>query len=233
MHTTNTNRYDTIVIGGGQAGLAAGYQLRNAGRSFLVLDAGKHPGDSWRRRWDSLRLFSPAQYDGLPGLRFPAPSGTFPTKDEMADYLERYVGHFELPILHEMRVTKVTKTEHGMSVECGEHQYCCKNVIVAVGAYASPRVPDFATALDPSIVQLHSSEYRRPDDLPPGRVLVVGFGTSGVEIAANWQQLAARCSSPGDQHRRFFQSSCQRYFLHEIPCCVCLARCTGTSCIEW
>ena len=183
MHTTNTNRYDTIVIGGGQAGLAAGYQLRNAGRSFLILDASKHPGDTWRNRWDSLRLFSPTQYDGLPGLRFPAPSGTFPTKDEMADYLECYVGHFELPILHEMRVTKLTKTEHGMSVECGDRQFCCKNVIVGVGAYASPRLPDFATALNPSIVQLHSSEYRRPDDLPPGRVLVVGFGTSGVEIA--------------------------------------------------
>lgn len=185
MHTTNANRYDTIVIGGGQAGLAAGYQLRNAGRSFLILDANKHPGDTWRNRWDSLRLFSPAQYDGLPGLRFPAPSGIFPTKDEMADYLERYVGHFELPILHEMRVTKVTQVENGMNLECSERQFFCKNVIVAAGAYASPRLPEFVGALNPSIMQLHSSEYRRATYLPPGRILVVGFGTSGVEIACD------------------------------------------------
>jgi putative flavoprotein involved in K+ transport len=185
MNTLNANRYDTIVVGGGQAGLAAGYYLRRAGRPFLILDANKRPGDGWRRRWDSLRLFSPAQYDGLPGMRFPAPDGTFPTKDEMAGYLEGYARHFDLPVANGVRVTRVSRKNEGMVIECEDRRLVSSNAIVATGAYSSPSIPDFGRLLSPAIQQLHSSKYRRPGDIRGNSILVVGFGTSGVEIASD------------------------------------------------
>ena len=175
--------FDTIVIGGGQCGLAAGYYLSRTSRSFLVVDANQRTGDAWRQRWDSLRLFSPAQYDSLPGLPFPGRSGTFPTKDELADYLDGYADHFDLPILHGVRVTRVARQADELMVECGDRKFYCRNVIVAAGAYSRPRVPDFAGGVSPSIQQIHSSEYRRPGDVTGDSVLVVGFGTSGIEIA--------------------------------------------------
>jgi putative flavoprotein involved in K+ transport len=183
MDTSRTTRYDTVVVGGGQSGLAAGHYLKRAGRSFLIIDGEARPGDTWRRRWDSLMLFSPAQYDALPGLPFPAPEGTFPTKDEVADYLQTYARFFELPILHNACVTRVTGASPKMIVECKGRRFESRNVIVAVGAYSRPHIPQFAQQLNSGIHQLHSSEYRRPSDVPGATVLVVGFGTSGVEIA--------------------------------------------------
>jgi putative flavoprotein involved in K+ transport len=183
MNGIALNRFDTIVIGGGQSGLAAGYYLSGARRSFLILDANQRTGDAWRQRWDSLRLFSPAQYDSLPGLPFPGRSGTFPTKDELADYLEGYARHLDLPILRGVRVTRVARHADELSVECGGRIFYCSNVIVAVGAYSLPRLPEFAGLLNPSTVQVHSSQYRKPADVAGDRVLVVGFGTSGIEIA--------------------------------------------------
>ena len=183
MKSSTTARYDTIVVGGGQSGLAAGYYLKRAGRSVLIVDAEMRPGDTWRRRWDSLMLFSPAQHNGLPGFPFPAPEGTFPTKDEAADYLEAYARHFEMPILHGTRVMRVTGASREMTVECEGGRFESSNVIVASGAYSRPHIPRFAPQLNSGIHQLHSSEYRRPSDVPNTAVLVVGFGTSGVEIA--------------------------------------------------
>jgi putative flavoprotein involved in K+ transport len=183
MHSVASNRFDTIVIGGGQSGLAAGYHLNRAGRSFLIVDANQRSGDTWRGRWDSLRLFSPAQYDSLPGLPLAMPKGTFPGKDVLADYLESYARHFDLPILRGVRVTKVVRQATEFLVACGNRTLCCVNVIVATGAYSCPRIPDSSAGLSPSIQQVHSSRYRRPEDVVGDLVLVVGFGTSGVEIA--------------------------------------------------
>jgi len=183
MATHHTTRYNAVVIGGGQAGLAAAYCLANAGQTLTVLDAHQRAGEAWRRRWDSLRLFSPAQYDGLPGLPFPAANGTFPTKDEMAAYLEYYVDHFALPVEYGVEVTHVRLHDGGFLVECNDRCLLADNVVVATGAYSRPRIPDFARELRSEIQQLDATTYRRPSDVAANSVLVVGFGTSGADIA--------------------------------------------------
>jgi putative flavoprotein involved in K+ transport len=174
---------ETVVIGGGQAGLAVGRELARRGQSFVILDANERIGETWRRRWDSLRLFTPARYDGLPGWRFPAPGWSFPTKDEMADYLEAYAARFELPVMTGVRVDRLFKHGDRFVVAAGNRRFEADRVVVASGAHRTPRVPDFASELDPGIVQLHSSQYQRPSQLREGGVLVAGAGNSGAEIA--------------------------------------------------
>jgi putative flavoprotein involved in K+ transport len=217
MMSSITTWYDTVVVGGGQAGLAAGYYLKRAGRSFLIIDAEMRPGDTWRRRWDSLMLFSPAQYDALPGLRFPAPDGAFPTKDETADYLEAYARRFELPILQGARVTRVTGASPEMLIECERHRFESRNVIVAAGAYSRPRIPQFAHQLNSGIQQLHSSEYRRPSDVPGPAVLVVGFGTSGLEIATELARAGRKVVLSGRPTAQFFSRFVPALFASRHP----------------
>lgn len=177
-----TKTIQTIVIGGGQAGLAVGYHLAKRGLPFLILDANKQVGDAWRSRWDSLRLFNPARYAGLPGLRFPAPGNAFPTKDEMADYLGDYVKRFHLPVQNRVRVDRLGK-EHGrFHMTAGHRHFEAENVVVAMANYQRPKRPPFSMELDPQIVQLHSHEYRNPSQLKDGPVLIVGVGNSGADI---------------------------------------------------
>jgi putative flavoprotein involved in K+ transport len=176
-------RIDTLVIGGGQAGLATGYWLAKRGERFMILDANERVGDAWRLRWDSLRLFTPARFDGLPGMRFPAPPWTFPTKDEMADYLEAYAERFALPVRTGVRVTRLGAIEGGFEIRTEDDRFEAARVIVATGAYRWPKTPPFAFDLDPDVVQLHASDYRRPAQLRDGPALVVGVGNSGAEIA--------------------------------------------------
>ncbi|HSJ84038.1 MAG TPA: FAD-dependent oxidoreductase [Acidimicrobiia bacterium] len=180
---SGTERFETIVIGGGQAGLATGYQLARRGLPFVILDADERVGDSWRKRWASLRLFTPARYDSLPGMPFPAHRSTYPTKDEMADYLESYATRFDLPIRGGVKVDRLIKEGERFVVRAGDLRFQADNVVVATGAYHVPRVPIFASELDPSILQMHSSRYRDPSQLREGAVLVVGAGNSGAEIA--------------------------------------------------
>jgi putative flavoprotein involved in K+ transport len=179
----HTERFETIVIGGGQAGLATGYQLARRGLPFVILDAGERVGASWRNRWESLRLFTPARYDSLPGMPFPAPASTYPTKDEMADYLESYAASFNLPIRGGVKADRLFKEGERFVVTAGDLRFVADNVVVATGAYHSPRVPAFASKLDPSILQMHSSQYRDQAQLREGGVLVVGAANSGAEIA--------------------------------------------------
>lgn len=174
---------DTLIIGGGQAGLALGYYLKEQKRTFLILDAYPRTGDAWRRRWDSLRVFTPAKYDGLPGAPFPADPLSFPTKDEVADYLERYAAKFDLPVRQGIRVERLRREGDRYVAASNGHRWEARNVVVATGAEHSPRIPECASRLGPSIVQLHSSEYRNPAQLQDGPVLVVGLGNSGAEIA--------------------------------------------------
>jgi putative flavoprotein involved in K+ transport len=176
-------RYETVVIGGGQAGLATGYHLARLGRPFVILDAGQRVGDAWRARWDSLRLFTPARYSGLPGMGFPAAAWHYPTKDEVAEYLETYAARFQLPVRTGVRVDGLTRRGDRYLVTAGERRFEAANVIVASGAYHHPMVPGFAAELDPGILQLHSSGYRRPAQLREGGALVVGAANSGAEIA--------------------------------------------------
>jgi len=178
----NTKQFQTIVIGGGQAGLSVGYHLAKRGLPFVILDASKRVGDAWRNRWDSLRLFTPARYSGLPGLPFPAPGGSSPTKGQMADYLESYAERFHLPVRSDVRVDRLSKEGNRFVVTAGGQRYESEQVVVAMANYQNPKVPAFAGELDPGIVQIHSHDYRNPSQLQEGGVLVVGVGNSGADI---------------------------------------------------
>lgn len=179
---------DTVVIGGSQSGLAVGYHLRRRDRPFVIFDAHHRVGDAWRTRWDSLRLFTTARYDSLPGMPFPAPPHSYPSKDDVADYLQAYAERFALPVETGVRVDRVSRRGDLFEVAAGDRTVLAANVVVATGAYHTPRVPDVADDLDPAIVQLHSSDYRNPSQLREGDVLVVGAGNSGAEIALEVSQ---------------------------------------------
>src|SRR5262249_14881301 len=181
--SANAKYVQTIVIGGGQAGLSTGFHLARRSLPFLILDAGKRIGEAWRNRWDSLRLFTPARYAGLPGLAFPAPGDSYPTKRQMAEYLQSYAERFHLPVRNGVKVEKLSRVGERFRIAAGEHAYEADQVIVAMSNYQRPRVPAFAAGLDPEIVQLHSHEYKNPLQLRPGGVLVVGVGNSGADIA--------------------------------------------------
>ena len=187
MRTTyeadEAERVETVIIGAGQTGLSVGYHLARRRRTFVILDANERVGDNWRHRWDSLRLFTPARFDGLDGMPFPGSKHNFPTKDEMADYLEAYAARFELPVRGGVRVTSVSRHGDRYLVVGNGVRFDADNVVVAMANFQEPKVPAFAADLDPSIRQMHSSAYRNLGQLRPGGVLVVGAGNSGAEIA--------------------------------------------------
>ncbi len=180
---TFPQKFQTIVIGGGQSGLAAGYYLKEMNQDFLILDNQQKIGDSWRKRWESLLLFTPAQYDGLPGMPFPGVRNSFPNKDEMADYLEEYARKYSLPVRSGTRVEKVTISNHDFEISNSSQHFIAEHLVIATGTNPVPKIPAFAGKLDPEIYQMHSSQYNNPGQIPAGDVLVVGAGTSGIEIA--------------------------------------------------
>jgi putative flavoprotein involved in K+ transport len=179
----DAERFDTVVIGAGQAGLTVGYHLREAGRSFVIVDGHERIGDNWRQRYDSLRLFTPPWAMGLDGFAYPGPRSTMPTRDQMADYLEMYASTLSLPVRLGVRVTRLSERSGRFVISTDQEQLEADNVVVATGAHRDPRVPAFATDLASAIAQLHSSTYRNPAQLSDGPVLVVGVGNSGADIA--------------------------------------------------
>jgi putative flavoprotein involved in K+ transport len=181
--TAKRETFDVIVIGGGQAGLSVGYHLARAGARFVILDANERVGDGWRKRWDSLRLFTPAKFDGLDGMPFPGPRNYFPTKDEMASYLETYAHRFKLPVRSGVRVERLFKRGARYVVAAGDLELEADHVVVAMAKYQRATVPAFAVALSNDITQLHSADYRNPGQLRPGGVVLVGAGNSGADIA--------------------------------------------------
>jgi putative flavoprotein involved in K+ transport len=200
-----TKSYKTIVVGGGQAGLATGYYLQRQGLDFVILDAGERIGDKWRARWDSLRLFTPARYSSLPGMPFPAPRHYIPSKDEMADYLGAYAERFDLPVELGVRIDNLKRNGERFVLTAGDMRFESDNVVIATGAYHSPRIPAFAADLAADILQMHSSEYRRPSQLREGDVLVVGAANSGAEIALELSRTHHVCLSgryPGSEPTR-------------------------------
>ncbi len=178
----NPEQFDVIVIGAGQAGLSVGYHLARQGLRFVILDGNARVGDSWRKRWDSLRLFTPARFDALVGLPFPAPANYFPTHDEMADYLEAYANKFALPVRVGARVESLSKRHGRYVVRTGGRELFADQVVVAMASYQQPKVPVLTSALGPDILQIHSSAYKNPEQLREGPVLVAGAGNSGAEI---------------------------------------------------
>lgn len=174
---------DVVVVGAGQAGLATGYYLAEQGLRFAILEAGENVGTAWRSRWDSLRLFTPRRYDGLPGLPFPGDPDGYPGRDEVVAYLEEYTRRFDLPVVSNSPVTAVRRNGDGFTVEAGGRAYDARSVVVATGPFQSPRVPAFADRLDADVTQLHSTGYRTPADIPQGTVVVVGGGNTGFQIA--------------------------------------------------
>ena len=175
--------FDVLVIGAGQAGLGLGYYLRNSGLDYLLLDSSSEVGASWRNRWDSLTLFTPAEYASLPGLTLGLPAGTYPGKDEVADYLRNYAAFFSLPVRPDSKVVSLAREGRRFRVATENGLFLARQVVVATGPFHEPHVPSFARALSPEIFQVHSSSYRNPGLLPPGPVLVVGAGNSGWQIA--------------------------------------------------
>jgi len=179
---------DVVVIGGSQAGLAMAWYLARQHLRFVVLEAGPEPGHTWRSRWDSLTLFTPAEHDALPGMPFPGPPGTYPTKEQVAGYLNAYAAEFGLPVRLNTRVTALIRTAEGFEARTEGGVFRARQVVVATGPFQVPHVPSAAQQLDGSVTQLHSAGYRNPRTLPSGPVLVVGGGNSGFQIA---EELAA------------------------------------------
>ena len=183
MSPAGPPRYEVAVIGAGQAGLAIGHFLARQGRRFVILERADAIGAAWRERWDSLILFTPRRYDSLPGLPFPGDPDGYPTRDEVVAYLEQYAAAFDLPIELGSAVRSLTKGDGHFVLELDERRIEADQVVVATGPFQQPRTPEFADELAPEVAQRRSTEYRNPGDLPTGRVLVVGGGNTGFQIA--------------------------------------------------
>jgi putative flavoprotein involved in K+ transport len=189
---TGSGPLDVLIIGAGQAGLALGWHLRRQDVDFALVDAAARIGDSWRARWDSLRLFTPAEYDSLPGMPFPAPGGTYPGKEQVAAYLEAYARAFDLPVQLGTRVTRLSLAEGMFTAETPTGDLQARKVVVATGPFQTPLIPRWSAGLGPQVAQRHSAAYRRPDDVPGGSVLVVGAGNSGFQIAEELARAGRR-----------------------------------------
>jgi putative flavoprotein involved in K+ transport len=180
--------YEVVVIGGGQAGLAIGYYLAEQGRNFVILERENDVAPAWRTRWDSLTLFTPRRYDGLPGLDFPGEADGYPGRDEVVEYLRSYAAKFDLPLRLGAGAQRLTHDGARFAIETGNDRITTDQVVVATGPFQEPRTPEISTALNSDVAQMHSTGYRKPDDLPTGRILIVGGGNTGYQIA---EELAA------------------------------------------
>jgi putative flavoprotein involved in K+ transport len=178
-----SERREVVVVGAGQAGLAVAYYLEQQGRDFTILEAAEAPAAAWRERWDSLRLFTPARFDSLPGRAFPGDTDSYPGRDDVVAYLADYARELQLPVELNSRVRAVRPADGGYHVELDDRTIGAEQVVIATGPFQIPVVPAIAERLDAGIVQLHSTRYRNPEQIPPGRVLVVGGGNTGYQIA--------------------------------------------------
>jgi len=178
------NRFDVIVIGGGQSGLALGYYLRRTRLSYVILDNRERPGGSWPRTWNSLRLFSPAQWSSLPGMIMTGGGDYYPTRDEAVDYLKHYELKYHLPVKRQVDVLNVHRQIDGFNIEASDGWYYSRAVVSATGTYGNPYVPKINGMEFFNGQILHSSEYLSPDEFIDKRVAVVGEGNSGAQILA-------------------------------------------------
>ena len=174
--------YDFIIIGAAQAGLSMAYRLKKQNRNFVILDKENEIGASWLNRWDSLKLFTPTEFNHLEGLDFPAPKGHYPSKYEVANYFKAYVNHFDFPVKLETLVKKIDKQDGVFRLTTNQGEYYCKNLIIGTGPFHIPYTPAFSKKIDHSIHQIHSNYYKNTEQLKPGCTLVVGGGDSGYQI---------------------------------------------------
>lgn len=175
--------YDTVVIGAGQAGLSIGYYLKQSDQKFVLIDKGNEVGESWKLRYDSLVLFTPRLYSSLPGMILDGDEQGFPTKDEMVNYLEKYVATYDIPIHFNNEVVEITKVNDDFLIKTTNDEYQAKNIVIATGPFQTPMIPTCSNNISSQIKQLHSSQYKNPNQLAAGNVLVVGGGNSGAQIA--------------------------------------------------
>ncbi len=180
--------FEVAVVGAGQAGLAMGYFLARQGKRFVILERADSIGSAWRDRWESLTLFTPRRYSGLPGLPFPGDPEGYPSRDEVIAYLEQYAETFELPVELNSNVGRLTSDDGRFLFEVDQRTIRADQVVVATGPFQAPYVPQLAERLAPEIFQTHSTGYHKPSDVPQGMVLVVGGGNTGFQIA---KELAA------------------------------------------
>ncbi len=173
---------DFVVIGAAQAGLSMAYYLKKINKNFLIVDKEQEIGFSWLNRWDSLKLFTPAEFNKLPGMDFPAPKGHYPSKYEVAEYFKAYAQKFDFPVQLNTLVTEVKKEKGGFLVKCGDEVIKTKGVIVGTGPFHIPYTPPCAKNIANSVFQTHSNYYKNPTQLQEGPALVVGDGDSGFQI---------------------------------------------------
>ncbi|MGN7454203.1 flavin-containing monooxygenase [Paenibacillus pasadenensis] len=193
---------NVLVIGGGQAGLAAGYYLTLAGIDFIIVDGSSRVGDSWRNRYDSLLLFTPKGYSELPGLSFPGKKEQLPNKNETADYLETYASNFQLPLHLNTSVISLNKSNGLFYITTNKEDYIARHVIIATGPFHKEAIPDIASKISTDVKQIHSASYKNPEQLSEGDTLVVGAGNSGTQIAVEISK-----------HRKVYLSSGHRPLL--------------------
>lgn len=220
--------YEAIVIGGGQAGLAMGYYLQRMNKRFVIIDQQARVGDSWRKRYDTLVLFTPRRFNDLPGFPFPGDRKQLPTKDETADYLETYANHFQLPIMTEKAVVRVEKVESGFQVFTTDEVLCAPSVVIATGPFHTPYIPDKNIELAQDSVSLHTADYRNELQLQPGPVLVVGGGNSGAQIAVELAASRPVVLSMG-QSRSFLPITIMGVSIFSLLKAVGLLTLSGTS----
>jgi putative flavoprotein involved in K+ transport len=183
--------YDTLVIGAGQAGLAAGYHLQSSGTDFAILEASTQPGGAWPHYYTSLRLFSPARFSALPGLPFPGDPERYPTRDEVIAYVQRYAIHFDLPIITNTRVAQVTQRARQFQIQTTDgRSFVAQRLIAASGSFQHPYQPVIAGQAQFAGTLLHSFAYQTPEPFVGRRVVVVGGGNSAVQIAVELAQVA-------------------------------------------
>jgi putative flavoprotein involved in K+ transport len=216
---------DVLVIGAGQAGLAIGYHLGQRGAKFLIVDAGPDVGHVWRSRWDSLRLFTPAEFDGLPGTPFPAADGSYPGKDAVADYLCMYATSHRLPVQLNTRVTALEKSAGLFVATTPVGSIRARQVVVATGPFQRPFTPGIAAHFSPHVIQMHSTDYRSPGQFSDGsRVLVVGAANSGLQIAEELLQRHEVTLAVGSRPPRLPQRLLGRDVFHWLHAVGALSR---------
>ncbi|HLZ15435.1 MAG TPA: ArsO family NAD(P)H-dependent flavin-containing monooxygenase [Cyclobacteriaceae bacterium] len=222
------NQFDVVVIGGGQSGLAVGYYLRRTNLSFLILDKEERPGGSWQHHWESLRLFSPAQWSSLPGIIMKGGADYYPTRNETIEYIEGYGQKYHLPVKRPIEVYHATREADGYSIETSDGAYHAKALVSATGSFNNPFIPEIPGRKDFRKVIIHSSQYLSSDQFRNMRVAIIGDGNSGAQILAE-VSLVADTLWVTLKEPKFLPDNMDGRYLFDAASQIYEARLRGTS----